>query len=68
MFTTVYFIIGWTGSLGCVTLNPFAIFTTLLSVGTNLNEILQQILALGKEFKADYCPSQKKPNNDHGTP
>jgi len=63
MFTTVYFIIGWTGALGCVSLNPFAIFTTVLEVGTNLNEIFKQITSLGKEFKTDYCP-QQLPDDD----
>jgi len=61
LFTTVYFIIGWTGVLGCVTLNYFAISTTLIQVVLTGVEWYKEVASLGKAFMKDFFPKNKPP-------
>jgi len=57
LFTTAYFVIGWTGALGCVTLNYFAISTTVIEVIITGVGWYKEFLSLGKLFLKDFCPS-----------
>jgi len=63
LFTTVYFIIGWSGALGCVTLNILAIVTTMIEVVLTLIEYFKQAKKLGIEFRKDCFPQALPDDN-----
>jgi len=64
LFTTVYFIVGWTGALGCVTLNILAIVTTVIEVVLTGIEWFKEAKKSGQEFIKDCCP-QKPPDDNN---
>jgi len=63
LFTTVYFIVGWSGALGCVTLNILAIVTTMIEVVLTLIEYFKQAKKLGIEFRKDCFPQALPDDN-----
>jgi len=67
MFTTVYFIVGWSGALGCVTLNILAIVTTMIEVVLTLIEYFKEAKKMGREFMKD-CFPQALPDDNNVEP